>query len=329
MDNKLRKKKMSAKELTDHLEQKGVLFDLVSREEATSYFLEKNNYLRTAVYRQIFDKHQDGLNGQKDKYIRLDFKYLMELSTIDMNLRSLFLKMCIDIEHTLKVKFIAEIENNEKEDGYQIVELFLEQNPEILKSIRYKLNSRYVGSLVQNYFEFDGDTQPICDCPAWVLVEILEFNSFIKFIYYYHSVYSEKKRYILPRENILHSVRQLRNASAHNNCILYHLRSNPPSGGDTRNRSKTAASRELSQYVAKMKNISKETRNRRLSSSAILEIVSLLYTYDMVAPQNMKVRRYPELRELLSEMKQTHCYKDNEIVKSSFDFLQKVVDNLK
>lgn len=328
VNNRLTKVKKTARELVAGLEGKGVKFNLISMQEAEIYFLEKNNYLRTAVYRQIFDKHQSGLDGQIGKYIHLDFKYFMELSTIDMNLRSLFLKMSIDIEHTLKVKLIAEIEQNEKEDGYQIVELFLNKNPDVLKNIGYKMNSRYVGSLIQSYFDFDDNGQIIFDCPAWVLVEILEFNSFIKFLLFYHNFYQTGKKTKLPRKSIMHSVRQIRNASAHNNCIFYNLRPNPPRKGNVKDKTKTVASGELHQFVAKMEGISKETRDRRLSASSILEIVSLLYTYDVVAPENMKKRRYPELISLISDTKDTHCYRDNEIIKSSIDFLQKVIDNL-
>ena len=45
-------------------------------------------------------------------YISLDFAYLKELSTLDMYLREIILKMTIDIEHFLKVKMLNDLQKN-------------------------------------------------------------------------------------------------------------------------------------------------------------------------------------------------------------------------
>ena len=47
-----------------------------TKDQVINYLLTKNNYLRTTSYRKIFQKHESGVN--KGKYIRLDFKYLVE-----------------------------------------------------------------------------------------------------------------------------------------------------------------------------------------------------------------------------------------------------------
>lgn len=65
--------------------------------EAETYLHERNNYLRTTSYRKNYDKHMTGDNA--GKYIQLDFAHLVELSRLDMYLRTHLLQMCIDIEH--------------------------------------------------------------------------------------------------------------------------------------------------------------------------------------------------------------------------------------
>ena len=54
----------------------------------------------------------------------LDFAYLQESSTIDMHFRFIISKMCLDIEHDLKVKILRDIELNPSCDGYDISRTF-------------------------------------------------------------------------------------------------------------------------------------------------------------------------------------------------------------
>ena len=108
-------------------DEKGITFSIMSETEAAEYLSKRNNYMRTASYRKNYAKHETG--AQVGKYINLDFAYLAELSNIDFYLREHLLKMCIDIEHALKVALLAEIEQNPQEDGYKIVCDFLEKYP--------------------------------------------------------------------------------------------------------------------------------------------------------------------------------------------------------
>ena len=72
---------LDAEELIEHLEEKGVKFELISKEEAKKYLKENNNYFKLVSYRKNFQKYENGSN--KGKYIDLDFKMLMDLSIID------------------------------------------------------------------------------------------------------------------------------------------------------------------------------------------------------------------------------------------------------
>ena len=115
--NRTDKPKMTSKALIDKLrDEKGVSFKYVTEDNAEKYLAQINNYLRTASYRKNYQKY---LNGpSKGKYIDLDFAYLQELSTVDMHLRNLVTRMCIDIEHDLKVLLLENLENDAG-DGQQ------------------------------------------------------------------------------------------------------------------------------------------------------------------------------------------------------------------
>ena len=151
MSNRDRKPKKSAEELVrDMAVRHGVTFNWISEQEAAEYFIDRNNFLRTASYRKNYYKHEEG--KRKEEYIGLDFLALIELSTIDMYLRRYLLRMCIDVEHALKVRLIADIEKDADQDGYQIVSDFLKSNESIKKSIAGKEGTIFAGDLVSKYF---------------------------------------------------------------------------------------------------------------------------------------------------------------------------------
>lgn len=147
------KPKKSTQELIENMKSKGITFDVEGEERAAEYLKERNNYFRIASYRKNYDKRRFGAN--EGKYINLDFAYLSELAKIDMYLRFLIIKMCLDIEHFLKVQMLTDITENTNEDGYEIVKLFLSRNEWIKEDIFRKRQSNYVGDLINKYFHFE------------------------------------------------------------------------------------------------------------------------------------------------------------------------------
>lgn len=91
---------LTANELADHLEEKGIKFELTSKKDAVKYLKDNNNYFRLASYIKSFPKYENGVN--EGKYINLDFKMLTDLAIIDMRLRNVLLKIAIDLEHLIQ-----------------------------------------------------------------------------------------------------------------------------------------------------------------------------------------------------------------------------------
>lgn len=317
-------KKMAAELITMLRDDKGIAFTVMNEATAESYLLEKNNYLRTASYRKNYIKHQDG--PAAGQYIDLDFAYLAELSTIDMYLRFILLKMCIDVEHALKVAIIADIESNPSEDGYSVVDSFLAKHPEIIRSIEEKADSIFTGDLISKYFKlcsvFNTNSGRIntrimnTDCPAWVLVEIIGFRNLLTFYGYYSSLYSAKRKF---DKNVMNAIRSLRNACAHNNCLLNSLQpknTQPPP--------------IISKYVASIESVGKEERKKKLSCRPLFEIVCLLYAYSYLVSENVRESRVSELKIFVHGrmIKNANYFNSNQLLSTSFDFLKKVVDNL-
>lgn len=327
ISNRTQKPKKTAQELVAKLrDEKGVRFELMNEADAENYLSNKNNYLRTASYRKNYDKHRSGeLEG---KYINLEFAYLTELSTLDMALRSHILPMCIDIEHAMKVKVVSAIEANPSEDGYSIVDEFLEEYPHIRSSIEEKADSIFTGELIDKYFNLcfvfnNKDPKKVtyktyiesCDCPVWVLVEIIGFNSLIKFIQFYNRKYPNS---IAIDTNILNPIRSLRNACAHNNCLLNNMRP-----------CNTQPSPTISNFVVSISTVAKEERKKKLKCRPLFEFTCLLYLYQSVVTDSVRIRRMNELKTFVDQrlFKNAHYFTSNQTISTSLAYIKKLVDN--
>jgi len=324
MSNRIDKPMRSPADLVTKLkDEKGITFNYMDTTEAEMHLSDKNNYLRTASYRKNYEKHQTGSN--EGKYIQLDFAYLVELSRLDMYLRSHLLQMCIDIEHGLKVSIISDIENNAAEDGYTIVDNFLVQNPDVVGSISKKIDSVFTGDLIEKYFDtcyvFDSKSGNMrteilqADCPIWVLVEILAFNDFLRFVRFYDDQYPGR---MTVDYKLLNTVRNLRNACAHNNCILASLRPGT-----------THPTSVVSQRVAKISAVAKEERKNKLSCRPLFEIVCLLMEYEHWVSEPLRKKRLEALKKFAHGRLVSHSgfFSSNQVVNTSIAFLQKVIDN--
>ena len=324
MSNRVDKPMMSPAELVAMLKnEKGITFNYMSTDEAELYLSDRNNYLRTASYRKNYDKHQSG--NSEGKYIQLDFAYLVEMSRIDMYLRSHLLQMCIDIEHALKVAIISDIEKNPHEDGYAIVDAFLAQNSDVVKSISKKIDSAFSGNLIERYFSsctvFDKSNGSMrteilhSDCPVWVLVEILAFNDFLRFVKFYTGIYPDRMNVNI---GLLNTVRNLRNACAHNNCILTSLRAGA-----------THPTPVVSQCIAKIRAVGTEERRNKLSCRPLFEIVCLLMEYEHWVSEPLRKQRLKSLKSFAHGRMVSHMgfFAGNQLISTSFAFLQKTIDN--
>ena len=322
MGNKTDKPKQTAPQLIAKMKnEKGITFKYISETDAANYLVNINNYLRTSAYRKNFQTYQNGINA--GKYISLDFAYLQELSTIDMHFRFMISKMCLDIEHDLKVKMLKDIENDSTTDGYDIVDTFLSQNSYILGKLEATSSSPFTSDLIHKYFTIqrtynlsrhkkENKITAYNDCPAWVLLEILTFGDFIKFYEFYYSSRN------LPKLStpVINLVRSLRNGAAHNNCILANL-----------SHGTSSAPREISQEISKISSINSNQRRKKLSCRPMLEFTCLLYAYSAVVSDKVKRHRIEELKNLffVRMPAKKGFFQNNELIKSNYDFACKII----
>jgi abortive infection bacteriophage resistance protein len=300
---------LSIKDQINHLAFRGVKFDILSKEEAMVYLSQNNNYFKLTSYRKSFSKHPEG--EKKDQYIDLDFELLKDLAIIDMRLRYTLLHMALDVEHFSKVRLLNVIENS-KENGYEIVKDFIDSLGEVqqsvLKSELAKVKGNpYCGDILAKYEN---------DFPVWAFIEIITFGRFISFYKFCADRFNDKN--LLDDYYLLLATKGLRNAVAHNNCVINDL-----SPSTKIHKTNFAINRELSAA-----GISKDIRDRKMSNVRIQQIITLLYTHKkIVLSEGVHRHQQKEPQSVTNRMfHHIDYYSTNETISTTFHFFQQVID---
>lgn len=305
------KPKLTAAEQVEHLKAKGVKFNLFAEQEATSYLENNNNYFKLSSFRKNYIKIPYGKNS--GKYNDLEFEYLKDLAIIDMTLRYTIIQMALDIEHFAKLYILKKINAAENEDGYAIVEDFK-------NSLDDKQREVFDGEVGENR----GTTYNIGmirkynnEMPVWVMIEIIPFGRLISFFRFCSERFSDKKMKRLYY--CLLTCKEIRNASAHSNCIMNDLHIS---------NSEHNVSYDVMNALAKIPTLSVTSRRIKMTNDRIREIVTLLYTHkELVSSEGVHKKSSVKLHEFVDRMnKNRYYYKSNSLIDTSFDFIGKVID---
>lgn len=303
------KQLLSIDELIQHMKNRGITFNEISENDAKQFLQNNNYYMKLAAYRANYDKCDTG--KRQGQYKKLDFGYLKELSTIDMYLRYIVMDMCLDIEYVIKVRLIKNITNNPSEDGYDIVRKFIAQddNLRILKNIRSHKSGEYCKDLIEKYYPY---------FPVWVFVELISFGDLLYFCSFYEKIYGVQ----IINNKLMNTVRDVRNAAAHSNCLLNKMTEKIDSTKQVNN--------EISSFIIGMKNISKTSRVNNLSYKFTNSFVTVLYVYDSLMNEIPKQKRYKEIQEFMNGrvVKNKQFFQSNSKIVGVYNFHKKVIDNL-
>lgn len=207
--------KKSFEQLIDSLDKKGVKFNQITKEDASLILREINYYYKLTVYKRNFRRDKSG------KFMNLEFSYLTDLASMDMQLRYILLTATLDIEHSLKTFLITKITENTDVDGFDVVRSFFHSTADSF----YKLDKDIILENVKNksHYQFKLYETHKAAPPAWVLMEVIKFGDFLRFFEFYFKKYPTEEFKIDSLMGVLNSVKRIRNASAHNNAFLFNL----------------------------------------------------------------------------------------------------------
>ena len=217
-----------------------------------------------------------------------------------MKLRYRIVYMALDIEHHTKLQLLRMMDKF-NEDGYQIVRDYLDSLSEVQRKIcdseinRNKGNI-YCGDIVDKY---DG-AYPIC-----AFIEIIPFGRLVAFYGFCVDRFADK---------------EIRNASAHSNCILNDLKA------------RTAAHKtntDVTNELMMIPDMNSNFRKNRMSNARIQQLVTLFYMHKTVVESDGIIQsESEELQKIIKRFDRNYdYYSTNPMIKGTFDFLKLVVDN--
>ncbi len=267
------------------LKEQGVTFDICTESDAREYMAEKCPAFKTCAYTRLFDVHAEGEN--EGKYMDLDFGQLKYLADIDQCLREILLAMSLDIEHFCKTRLITECAVTEADDHAVMADYWSSQDDRQRKYIEREI-ARSKNDPTNDYiFEEYGDNLPLS-----AFVEVVPFGTIVGLIRYCGTCSDDKQ--MIADYFILRTVQSLRNACAHNSCILLDLF---PHTDDEK-----VAPPEINKALSTI-GMSKRLRHRWLQTIPTAKIASLLYLYSTMVPEGgTRTRRLDDLKRYLGEI---------------------------
>lgn len=192
-----------------HLSSIGVQFNETTKEEAIEILKSVNYYYKLGSYKKNYFK-----DPRTGKYKGLEFAALVDIASIDMQLRYYLLQLALDVEHSIKTVLMDLITLNPEEDGYSIVTEFEKKYPSYYEQTLSSFSkSKYLNEMYIKRSE---------RIPVWVLLEIMSFGSLIKFLDLYYEKYRNVR--LKKAKKLLPYARHTRNSCAHSNVILLNIK---------------------------------------------------------------------------------------------------------
>ena len=296
------KPKLSIQEQINHFKSKGLQCEITNEKDAYDFLEKSNFYFKLSAYRKNYQKNS------LDQYVNLDFAYLQDLSTIDYEFRILVLDLCLDVEHAVKLALINDITKNPNEDGYSIVNKWDPANT-TREALKNKIKASYAKGIIDKYHP---------DYPVWALCELLTFGSLCKLVEFYDKCYPGRLGF---NTNILYPIRNIRNACAHNNCLINNL------GERNLPKTSTAIISLISQYIT-----SKNSRKSNLHNKLKHDLACLLCSYPLIVKsQPMKAAARKKILYFIFKrcLKNANFYSKNSVIHSSFIFFFKLYQAIK
>ena len=151
----------------------------------------------------------------------------------------------------------------------------------------------------------------------WNIVEVLSFGDFIKLYQLYYEKYKSKSNF----SKSIFPISLLRNAAAHNNCLLNSL-AKPYS-------IEIDANEQLTRIVSKIPGVGKREHRNKMSNPVIHDLTLLLFLFNkIVESQGTREKTYRKLKSLVDERIPRHkeYFLQNQALVTSYQFVKKVVD---
>ena len=290
---------LDLREQIDFLKDLGVEFVQISEEASKEYLKKNNNLYELMKYCSNYEKHKEGKNI--GKYIHLDFMCLIDLLEIDQMLRHILLKMCLDLEVWLK-RDITRLCREHHEDGFQVVQEYIHY----LDSKSYDILCKELNNSLKDL-----------DVSLSEFLDVAMFGRINGLYLYLSRKYNDED--VKKSHYMMRVCKNIRNMCAHNEVLFKNM---------LENNSNCNSPRIVNNALAKINEVSKLTRVKKMNNQIVRDLVIVFYLYSHII--NGKER--DDIRDCLKEFKikinrNIKFHLKNESLISIFDFLGNVIDN--
>jgi hypothetical protein len=202
---------------------------------------------------------------------------------------------------------VRDVSDNPHEDGYSFVQEFFKKYTYVENSIQEKSNNSVCCDLVQKYKS---------NFAVWNIIEVLSFGDFIKLYQMYYNKYPKKDSMV----NNLWSVKFLRNAAAHNNCLINSLK-HPYNA-------KFNFTKEIDTFVSRIPGIGRTMKKKKFSNPVVHDFVVSLYVFNAIVGSPIKMHSMHELKDLFDNRfkRNKHYFVKNDHILSHYKFIKIIVD---
>lgn len=301
----------NTEDLIKYMKQQGIKFDIFKEEDTKIFLNECTYYKKVSCYKKNFMTYK--VEGRM-LYADLDFAYLKEISSIDADLRSIILSISLNVEHAVKVWIINKCLECQF-DGFDIAEKFFRKYPVVKDNILKYMHNSYCEELIFAHKN---------RMPIWVIVETISFGDLCllyKFMVDNNYFGDKTKAEIRDSVSILYSVHNIRNAAAHNHCLLKDLRYSA---------NVSEVVHKISQYVANVDTISRDQRQKALRTKFYYDFTCLLYAIDyFMKSDKMKTKAKNSLNNFMkvTAVRNKNYFKKCNPIKNAYFFFEKILDN--
>lgn len=304
--------KKSNEELIQHMKSLGIKFNITDESTALKILNEKTYYYRLKGYAKNYSRDANG------QYKNLEFAYLEELSTLDMHFRRLVLQMAIDVEHSIKHELINSVIAIKHENGYNIVAKFLQKNTRPQEALRKRKSEKkfYGHDILSKYMPSNNDFY----FAVWNFTEVITLGDFFEFYAYCNKTYFSNKLQLT--KNALWSIKKIRNATAHNNCLFEHL-----SFKQIKNTFEITVDNYLKKKLLRITNLREEQVIKNLKFPMLHDFITLLNVYLFKMPAGSgKSNCLFALKDFFNtQLFQKNYFVSNQEIMARFCFMRDVV----
>lgn len=296
MSNNRRKPKLNYEEQINKLKSLGILFNEIQENEAKNILKNNSYFFKLSSFRKNFRKDNSG-------NYNIEFSALSDLATLDMRLRYTLLPMCLDIEHSLKTEILEKITNDSDEDGYQIIQDFINNHYGDLEKI-FSCVTKRDGEVIPSFKKYYDDP------PVWVCLELMSFGQFSAFVEFYSDRTNDEE--LRKAGKFIKFAKNIRNKCAHSQPILLNLI--PRKNFNTEHELKAIGQKQ-----------GLSTQNLKVLS--VIDILSLFILHSKYCSKAIKSNRKTELLTFKSRKdRKYYHYRNTPSLSYFFLALNKMID---